>query len=41
VALMRDHKELTLTVAVGSDESLRRRNSGSPGANPPFNVQQQ
>lgn len=41
VALMRDHKEMTVTVAVDSEESLRRRNSGSPGANPPFNVQQQ
>jgi hypothetical protein len=28
-------------VAVESEESLRRRNSGGPGANPPFNVQQQ
>jgi serine protease Do len=41
VALMRDHKELTVTVAVESGESLRRRNSGSPGTNPPFNVQPQ
>jgi serine protease Do len=41
VALMRDHKELTVTVAIESEETLRRRNSGSPGANPPFNVQQQ
>jgi serine protease Do len=41
VALMRDHKEMTVNVAVESEESLRRRNSGSPGANPPFNVQQQ
>jgi len=38
---MRDHKETTVTVAVESEESLRRRNSGSPGGNPPFNVQQQ
>jgi serine protease Do len=41
VALMRDRKEMTVTVAVESEESLRRRNSGSPGTNPPFNVQQQ
>ena len=32
VALMRDHKELTVTVAIENEESLRRR---------PFNVQQQ
>jgi serine protease Do len=36
VALMRDRKELTVTVAVESEESLRRRGSPSP-----FNVQQQ
>lgn len=35
VTLMRDHKELTVTVAVDSEESPRRRNSGR------FNVQQQ
>jgi serine protease Do len=41
VVLMRDHKELTVTVAVEREDSLRRRNSGRFGANPPFNVQPQ